>query len=349
MQKYIIFFLFLFIFVPIKAYAGFIDSFNNSLQNLGENLSNRLNNFIQKPNQTQYIELKPKPVPKPIKKTKIIPKQPIIKKKIAVIGDWQASYLGNYLKNLYEKNNYLTITNLASGCQDTTSKSCYGASLGAQNQEQLTSELQALKDINPDLLIIFLGANENNTDQTSIKEQIQNFINKAQNSTQHIIWLGTPPFHIGPKDKYLDAYIDLQKRNNLIQANNDIYKNVIEQNQAIYIDLWQDFLNAYNNNQHLLVPDTAGYTEFALKLISNKLQPALQDLSNNAKENYKENQNFTIVKPDIYNHQIVNINETLDHSPILLGGPLESRENAILKPQFNDWPPKGRADYFNLF
>lgn len=357
MPKYKIFLLFLLIF-PNIAYADFLSNFNQTLKNLGQNINKNVNQLIQKKTAPQYIQVIPdesdeeefKPTEPAVKsssalkiesKSKITEQKPITKKQIAIIGDWQAFYLGNYLKIIYEKNDYLNFFNIANGCQDIEAKSCYGASLEIQNQEQLNSELQALKAITPDLLIIFLGANDTNISNI----QAQNFINQVKLYAKHIIWLSTPPFKINPKTKYLEGYLNLQANNTNIENNNAIIKNVAEQNNLIYINFWQDFLSNYNLNQNLLTPDTIGFTNTALTIIAEKLQPALQELSNEAKNDYNPNKNFSIILKEPYQSKIYNINETLDHSPILLGGALENRESAILKPQFNAWPPKARADY----
>lgn len=346
MQKYTIFLSFLFIILPKIAYANFIDDINKGLHNFGNNLSQSVNHIIKKPAQIKYQKLAPHLIKK--EKPKII-HLPVSKKKIAIIGDWEASYLGDYLKNIYEKNSYIEIYNLAKGCQDTEAKSCYSANLTAIDQPQLTSEVQSLKEINPDLLIVFIGANDFPDVNDLFKERVQNFFNNIKLVSQQIIWVSVPPYQVRANDKNLENYLDLQKYNNVLKQHNEIYETLCQQNNLTYINLEQDFLNAYNSKAQLLAPDTIGFTETALNIIGSKLENSLQDLSNNAKDNYKPNQNFVIIPSQTNTNIVYNINETLDHSPILLGSLLENRKTAILKPQFNAWPPKGRADNFNLF
>lgn len=332
--------------MPNSAYANFINDINQGIHNFGHDLSQNVNHIIQKPTHVKYQKLTPPLIKR--EKSKIVP-QPINKKKLAIIGDWQASYLGTYLKNIYEKNNYIEIYNLANACQDTEAKSCYSANLTAPNQPQLTSELQALKEINPDLLIVFIGANDFPEVNDQFKEKAQDFLNKIKLVSQQIIWISVPPYKIRASDKYLENYADLEKYSNVLKQHNEIYKTLCEQNNLTYIDLEQDFLNGYNNKSQLLTPDTIGFTQNALNIIARKLEGQLQDLSNNAKDNYKPNQNFVIIPQQTTPNIVYNINETLDHSPILLGSILENRETAMLKPRFNPWPPKGRADNFTGF
>ena len=338
--------------LPQGAFANFLDNFNKKLHDFGQDINHNINQVIKKSAISIPIpfvdkRLAPKVLPPiaPIRAAPALP--PIIKKKIAIIGDWQAYYLGNYLKNLYEKNNYIEIHNLANGCQDTAAKSCYGANLTIAEQPQLQSQLRALNALNPDLAIIFIGANDYTQTDDSFKENAENFMNTIKLTAKHIIWLGVPVYKIRATDKFLENYSNLQQNNTILQQHNEVYEAICEANNLLYIDLWQDFNEAYSSSAQLLTPDTVGFTETSLKIIANKLQTTFQELSQDSKENYKPNQAFIIIpqQPSQNNH-IYKLSELLDHSPILLGSLLENRNEAILKPQFNPFPPKGRADNF---
>ncbi|MDN5248965.1 MAG: GDSL-type esterase/lipase family protein [Alphaproteobacteria bacterium] len=250
---------------------------------------------------------------------------PVQLRAMAVVGDYVADWIGEFLTNYYQDRKDLPINNIAH------------TNTGFLEANALSAQTAVLMHEKPNIIIICIGSNDvqelNGTLPNSqeflalYKQKATDFAKQLKNSGAQILWVSAPPFN-------------LQKHDETVANYNEIYKQLCLENGFDFIDIWRDFLSP-NDSIPLRTKNMIGFTAEGIDLLTKELR-----------EKIDANTSYTVVNkatPQATQSGPWNILDVTGTNDRLAGADIKQLFTPISPNYLVATPPKGRADDFSQY